>query len=81
MNTSIINQVESFARDAISAYADPSHDWSHIERVRRMALWLGSTVGGSVDLELVELAALLHDVGDAKYANNISAESSVDTSW
>jgi uncharacterized protein len=39
-------------------------DWSHIERVWKMAKRLQKEEGG--DLELVELAALLHDLGDYK---------------
>ena len=42
-----------------------SHDWFHIDRVRRTALYLQSQEGGSA--ELIELAALLHDYSDHKY--------------
>lgn len=42
------------------------HDWWHIERVRRVALTIAREEGG--DLFLVELAALLHDVADWKFA-------------
>lgn len=37
------------------------HDWSHIERVRNLALAIGKKEGG--DLKVLELAAILHDVG------------------
>ncbi|MBM3418458.1 MAG: HD domain-containing protein [Bacteroidetes bacterium] len=42
-----------------------SHDWQHILRVYNMALHLQSIEGGN--REIVELAALLHDVSDHKY--------------
>lgn len=42
-----------------------SHDWFHIDRVRRTAIYLQSQEGGNV--ELIELAALLHDYSDHKY--------------
>ncbi len=42
-----------------------SHDWQHILRVYKMALHLQSVEGGN--RELIELAALLHDVSDHKY--------------
>lgn len=42
------------------------HDWFHIERVRRTALAIGR--GEGADLFVVELAALLHDVADWKFA-------------
>ena len=42
------------------------HDWLHIERVRRTALAIGREE--RADLFIVELAALLHDVADWKFA-------------
>jgi uncharacterized protein len=42
------------------------HDWWHIERVRRVALTIAREE--HADLFLVELAALLHDVADWKFA-------------
>lgn len=42
------------------------HDWFHIERVRRNALRIGRDEGA--DLFVVELAALLHDIADWKFA-------------
>lgn len=41
-----------------------SHDWHHIDRVRRMALQLCTVEGG--DPFIVEMAALLHDMEDWK---------------
>lgn len=38
-----------------------SHDWSHVERVRRLAILISKAEGA--DLEVVEAAALLHDIG------------------
>ena len=42
------------------------HDWFHIERVRVMALRIAREEGA--DLLITELAALLHDVADWKFA-------------
>lgn len=42
------------------------HDHFHADRVRRMALRLLAEEGSDADAEVVELAALLHDIGDAK---------------
>jgi uncharacterized protein len=41
------------------------HDWHHIERVRRSALYIGRAE--HADLHVVELAALLHDIADWKF--------------
>lgn len=46
----------------------PEHDWtqgkSHIERVIRAAIEIGTREGG--DLEVIELAAILHDISQYK---------------
>ncbi len=46
------------------------HDWQHIERVRHAALTLAREAGA--DLLVVELAELLHDVADWKFAGGDS---------
>ncbi len=45
-----------------------SHDWQHIDRVRRMALFLAREEGG--DMFIIEMAALLHDLEDWKLADS-----------
>jgi uncharacterized protein len=40
------------------------HDWHHIRQVRDMALRIAKVEGG--DREIIELAALAHDIGDRK---------------
>ncbi len=49
---------------AIFAHDTTGHDWFHIERVLKMAEYLQSKEGG--DLEIIQLAALLHDISDHK---------------
>lgn len=44
------------------------HDWFHIERVWKNAKTIASKED-NVNMEVVELAALLHDVGDSKFTN------------
>jgi uncharacterized protein len=63
--TEIIQQAEAFVRGHLAGDAS-GHDWHHIERVRRTALAIGREEGA--DLFVVELAALLHDVSDWKFA-------------
>lgn len=41
------------------------HDWYHVERVLKMAKKLQAVEGGN--LELIELAALLHNLGDHNF--------------
>jgi uncharacterized protein len=55
-------------RPYMAQYEDISHDWSHILRVRKLALELASFEGlAPGEMLIVELAALLHDVGDSKF--------------
>ena len=60
----LLQQIETIVRDKFSKQ-EGSHDWFHIDRVRRTALYLQSIEGGSA--ECIELAALLHDYSDHKY--------------
>ncbi|KZT02597.1 uncharacterized protein LAESUDRAFT_762719 [Laetiporus sulphureus 93-53] len=50
---------------------DPSHDAFHVQRVRKTALQLARSISSTrqLDLLVVELAALLHDVLDKKYVS------------
>ncbi|KAK1836261.1 hypothetical protein QBC39DRAFT_410944 [Podospora conica] len=72
--------MDNFADDplvqAITAYVqsymqnyDASHDWSHIQRVLGLARYIYSKSENKAELDLrvIHLAALLHDVGDKKY--------------
>ncbi|MBS1744213.1 MAG: HD domain-containing protein [Bacteroidetes bacterium] len=45
--------------------AEGGHDWFHIERVWKNALTIAK--GEQVDMFVVQLAALLHDIADAKF--------------
>jgi len=47
--------------------AEGGHDWFHIERVYKNALLIAKTE--DVDLLIVSLGALLHDIADSKFHN------------
>ncbi|KAJ1944893.1 hypothetical protein FBU59_002472 [Linderina macrospora] len=68
MSDDIIQRTEELVREYMSKY-DCSHDWFHVQRVVRQALALAAIESKSrtVDVLVVHLAALLHDVDDAKY--------------
>ncbi|PON77733.1 Ribonuclease Y [Parasponia andersonii] len=56
---------------------DASHDAAHVWRVRDLALSLARDEGLSSNpnsMQIVELAALLHDIGDYKYMRDPSEE-------
>lgn len=57
--------VESIRDIAKKHFADAkySHDWEHTERVYRLALHIGAAEGA--DLEVLSIAAFLHDIGRA----------------
>ena len=46
---------------------ESGHDWFHIERVYKNALLIAKNT--VCDLEVVKLAALLHDIADSKFNN------------
>ena len=62
----LIRQVEEFAKRHSVDY-DAGHDWWHLHRVRNLALYLMTAVG-SGDPFIIEIAALLHDIDDKKFA-------------
>ncbi len=64
---SIIKAAEEWVRAEVAGH-DASHDFSHIDRVRRNALAIAAAEGVSDphQLAVIELAALLHDVKDWK---------------
>jgi uncharacterized protein len=59
----IIKKTEEFVKNKMKG--DPGHDWSHVNRVRKLALHIGKKE--KADLFIVELAAILHDVADHKF--------------
>lgn len=61
--TEIIQHVKEHVKGVFSADTT-GHDWHHIERVYNMACYLQKHEGGN--REIVELAALLHDISDHK---------------
>ncbi|RSH86179.1 uncharacterized protein EHS24_004410 [Apiotrichum porosum] len=74
MSTSsdLIAAVERLVKDHMAQF-DPSHDWAHVDRVRNTALAIAKTLP-EADILVVELAALLHDLTDAKYTQGASLE-------
>ena len=67
MNPNSTSQIESciaFVKKTLSG-AEGGHDWFHIERVWKNAKLIAS--GEECDMEVVELAALLHDIADSKF--------------
>lgn len=61
----IISRTASHIRALLTGDSS-GHDWQHIERVRQSALAIAREEGA--DLFVVELAALLHDIADWKFA-------------
>ncbi len=56
----VIAEIEDEARKAYIKEGG-SHDWNHIIRVRQLCMHIGSKE--NADLEVLELAAILHDIG------------------
>ena len=60
---SVVREIELRVRTVLEG-SGPAHDWWHTHRVRSLALRIAREEGAN--LEIVELAALLHDVVDWK---------------
>ncbi|MFA5820938.1 MAG: HD domain-containing protein, partial [Candidatus Gracilibacteria bacterium] len=58
-----MKSLQSIARSHFTS-SRGSHDWEHTLRVRALALHIGQRE--HADLEIIELAALLHDIARAK---------------
>ena len=66
MNTELINNTIQFVKNELKN-AEGGHDWFHIERVWKNAKLIAQSE--EVNLEIVELGALLHDIADSKFNN------------
>lgn len=69
-----MEQCEQLVKEVYKHF-DASHDFQHIERVRKNTFDIAITEP-QADKEIMELAVLLHDVSDSKYAkvNDASEE-------
>ncbi len=65
-NTEIIDTTILYVKQTLSN-AEGGHDWFHIERVYKNSLLIAKTE--PVDVFVVSLAALLHDIADSKFYN------------
>lgn len=63
---SIIDSTIAFVKEKLQQ-AEGGHDWFHIERVYKNALLIAQHE--TCNLEVVKLAALLHDIADSKFNN------------
>jgi uncharacterized protein len=62
-----ILMAEEFVKQNLKGY-DSGHDWWHIERVRKLSLFINE-MERLADPFLVEVTALLHDTADSKFAD------------
>ena len=60
----LVQTTANYVRETLQG-AEAGHDWWHINRVWNNAKLIGQTE--QVDMLVVELAALLHDIADAKF--------------
>jgi uncharacterized protein len=64
MKLTKIGLVENYVRK-ISTHNDPAHGYEHVDRVRKWAVEVAESINYQ-NLEIVEMVALLHDVGLSK---------------
>lgn len=63
-NSELIQNTIQFVKDRL-VDAEGGHDWFHIERVYKNALLIAKSE--DVDITIVALGALLHDIADSKF--------------
>ena len=64
MNYDLIEATKAFVKKEL-ANAEGGHDWFHIERVYNNAMLIAKNE--TVNIEIVALSALLHDIADSKF--------------
>ena len=64
----IINLTGEFVRQRLAGF-ESGHDWSHVMRVRGLALYINSQEQ-MCDAFTLEIAALLHDIADSKFTGD-----------
>lgn len=67
-----MEQCENLVKE-VYRHFDASHDFQHIERVRKNAFDIADTEP-TANREMIELAVLLHDVSDPKYSSKEKQE-------
>ena len=63
-NKQLIETTKTFVKETLKN-AEGGHDWFHIERVYKNSLLISKTE--EVDILVVQLGALLHDIADSKF--------------
>ncbi|MCM4171762.1 HD domain-containing protein [Arenibacter sp. TNZ] len=63
-NTQIVEETIAFVKETLKG-AEGGHDWFHIQRVFKNTLLIAKDE--KVDVLIVSLGALLHDIADAKF--------------
>ena len=66
MNRNVIEKTIEFVKEKLDG-AEAGHDWFHIERVWKLSKKIAENE--KVDLQVLELGALLHDIADPKFHN------------
>ena len=66
MENQLIENTKRFVKHVLKD-AEGGHDWFHTERVYKNAIKIAK--GEAVDMRIVALAALLHDIADSKFHN------------
>lgn len=66
LKTAYIERTVAYVRKELT-HAEGGHDWWHIHRVWQLARHIGAKE--QVDMLVVELGALLHDIADSKFHN------------
>lgn len=75
---SVIEATETYARTQLTDTVT-GHGWDHVDRVRQLARSIALSEGA--DLDIVDLAVLMHDVDDVKFSGDLQGPANAAESW
>jgi len=64
LNNNLIEATKTYVKTEL-ANAEGGHDWFHVERVYNNAMLISKSE--TIDIDVVSLGALLHDIADSKF--------------
>ena len=61
-----IEKIRKIVASELANSPDATHDMAHVERVHNLALFLAEKIKEPIDLEVLEIATIMHDIAGAK---------------
>ncbi len=76
----LIQEAEEFAKLHYAQH-DPMHKWDHVQQVMEVAEYLANTVNHDVDLDVLKLAVIFHDISYDNYDTHVDDSVNLTTDY